>query len=120
MNHDCKTCGKTFRTARELNVHVSKAHNVYDMYGGGPSSDSVAGNGYTTCKFCGQAFDSQFYVSTLFFSCKPVVESKLDHKAVLDADIDNYECGPLADIIVSCLERTSSPVVTTSFETFSE
>ena len=103
-----------------MNIHVNKIHNLYDTYFGGPSSDSVAGNGYTTCKFCGQAFDSQFYVSTLFFSCKPVVESKLDHKAVLDADIDNDECGPLADNIDSCLESTSSPVFTTSFETFSE
>ena len=63
MNPECRTCGKTFTTARGLSIHVSKVHKVYDMYGGGPSSDSVAGNGYTTCEYCGQAFDNQFYVS---------------------------------------------------------
>jgi hypothetical protein len=86
MNHEYRTCGKTFTTARGLSIHVSKVRKVYDMYGGVLSH----------------------------------AESKLDHEVVPAAYFDDDECGPLADIIVSCLERTSSPVVTTSFETFSD
>ena len=86
--HECRTCEKTFTTARGLSIHVSKVHKVYDMFGGVPSH----------------------------------AESKLDHEAVPAKYFDDDECGPLADIIVSCLERdvTTSPVVTTSIETFSD
>ena len=73
MNHECRTCGKTFTTARGLSIHVSKVHKVYDMFGGVPSH----------------------------------AESKLDHEAVPAKYFDDDECGPLADIIVSCLERDS-------------
>ena len=70
MNHECRTCGKTFTTARGLSIHVSKVHKVYDMFGGVPShAESKLDHEAVPAKYfdddeCGPlAFDNQFYVS---------------------------------------------------------